>query len=208
MTNDAFLEHVLERFLGHSGSAVPADSRLLLARETAHQIAETLQSRSRRVHWRQVYGAEAPLDFPPLPKISAPGAGKILPAGGIRPRDPSKDRTPKHDVVGFVLESRTGRTLSTRCVPGTPEYAVLTAELKGNRLNELTVVDADLVSYTFHLPVPDPTLAPGMLVRGRILRKESGGSPWYLCLRLWVVESAEVRPRTSTRAAPANVSGS
>lgn len=201
MTNDAFLEHVLERFLAHSGSAVSADSRLLLARDTAREVADTLQSTSRRVHWRQVYGAEAPLDFPPLPKAPPPGAGKPLRAGALRPRDPSKDRTPKHDVVGFVLESRTGRTLSTRCVPGTPEYAVLTAELKGNRLNELTVVDPDLVSYRFHLPVPDPSLAPGMLVRGRIHRKESGGSPWYLCLRLWVVECAEVRARGGGRVA-------
>jgi hypothetical protein len=206
VTDSSYLEALVQRFLRNaddsgtirsSNRTVDVSSQLHGAIETARNVHGSLSDRSRVLAWRAIHGLEAAFEFPPLPKRTERDSIR-RPAG--RPQivecDPAKIRDPKHDVVGFVQETKTDQSVARVSRPGTAAFATLSADLRGGPFAEVTVVDGDLIRYTFRVPMRDVPAPAGALVRARILRKTSGPAPWFISTRLWLLEIHELdRPQ-------------
>jgi hypothetical protein len=206
VSDSSYLEALVQRFLRNaddsgtiesSSRAANVSSQLRRAIETARNVHDSLSDRSRARAWRAIHGLEAAFEFPPLPKRTERDSIR-RPAG--RPQivecDPARIRDPKHDVVGFVQETKTDQSVAKVSRPGTAAFATLSADLRGGPFAEMTVVDGDLIRYTFRVPMREVPAPAGALVRARILRKTSGPAPWFFSTRLWLLEIHELeRPQ-------------
>ncbi|MGH7562191.1 MAG: hypothetical protein ACRENB_14360 [Gemmatimonadales bacterium] len=196
----SYLEELLQKFLHNAGDhgtsplsfrSAPAAGAPEQALVIAHDVLASLYDRTRKITWQSFYGPDAPFE-PPLPRTPEPPLSrKGSHSKRIVACDPAKDLRPKHDVVGFVHGILNDQKIWTRFIPGTSAYAMLCAELKGGHYAELRILDCDLVTYTFRIPVPEVALPRGAMVRARIVRKETGGAPWFLCTKLWLLATSD-----------------
>ena len=94
----------------------------------------------------------------------------------------------KHlNVIGFVHAIHTGRSLSRFASEGSVGYAMYHKIVGSSRYSQLTVVDADLMSYTMIVPSADLGLPLGAIVNVRLTRHEMLGNPIYVCDSLSVL---------------------
>lgn len=103
--------------------------------------------------------------------------------------DPELYTRKRLDVVGFVQESHEDRSVARLAPSGSIAHGMLHKVMGDGHYSQVTIIDGDLVSYTFRIPLPNVNLKAGEMITVVLERTVIPGLPaFYLCRSLSLVD--------------------